>query len=123
MSDERPKKGPPVGRMAFNMVAADIKAALDRGEWMSTIYERYKQQLPFSYPQFTRHVRRAFRPKPDLTRAAMPLVPHPGGETSIQPPEPVPSATVPAAGEPLQAPPSDRPKRFSNQRLSEDKLF
>lgn len=102
------------GRMAFAAHQDDIKAALDRGEWMSAIYEERRDKLPFSYTQFTKHVRRVFGPNAAEAN----------GPSAPDPPMPAPPmARPPAPHEPLQQVRDDRPKRFKMTPKRDDELF
>lgn len=121
MTDGPPKKHPPVGRQAFAAIQDDIKAALDRGEWMTSIYEARKATLPFSYAQFTRHVRRVFGdPKGDASTPAT-------NPAAVPPPPPPPpprlAAPQPRPSEPLQQVKEDRPKRFKMKSKTDSELF
>lgn len=122
MTDRPPKKHPPVGRQAFAVLQDDIKAALDRGEWMSTIYEERKAKLPFSYPQFTRHCRRVFGAAKNEASDPTPV-----SLAAPPPPPALPTPRIAAAEPPPPTPPrqaqDDRPKRFKMKPKTDDQLF
>lgn len=88
MKQARPNKGPARGRLAFLARLAGIRAALERGEYLSEIYKAEKAHLPFSYAQFTRHVRRHLGAEADKAFGR-------GSAAPTEPVSPTPAARPP----------------------------
>ena len=68
---ETPKKrkvAKPSGRVAFIACRDAVRAKLERGETMMSVYEAHQVPLRMSYTQFTRYVNLYIRGKPPKRR-------------------------------------------------------
>ena len=132
---QRPAQGRPPpgtgrkGKPAFLAFKAEIERDLLSGIEMAAVYEKLRDRLPFSYSNFAKYVGRylpgaVLRPGGEPVPAMVPAAPLAAIGPAPEPPKPLAGTTAaPAVPEPLQAPADDRPRRFTLERQSDDKLF
>lgn len=123
MKQKQPTKGRSEGRSAFLAQKEAVRAALREGLFMTEIYESMRGQLPFSYPQFTRHVRRHLAA--DLASSAgQTAVPPKPALPAIEPPRlPLNAPAAPTPGAPREAK-AERPRTFQHNPVPDtDKLI
>lgn len=133
--EKRPGRRPPppgtgkVGRGPFMALRDEIERDLLSGVAIVTVYERFQDRLGFSYSNFTKYVRRYLPnavPKPGGEPGGVmttPVPPPPSAGPSPAPPSSIVPVGASATPEPRQAPADDRPRRFTLERQSDDKLF